>query len=139
MSEQANVQVIRHAYAAFARGDIQPILDSVADDVEWETPGPTEVPYAGLFRGKDGVADFFRILNDAEEVMFFEAEAFFGEGDRVVALGHYSSRIKETNRDAQTNWAHSFVMRGGKVVKFREYYDTAAYAQAYKASAPTLA
>jgi ketosteroid isomerase-like protein len=133
MSEQANVQVIKKAYTAFARGDVETILDCLAEDVEWETPGPTEIPYAGLFRGKNGVADFLRILNDAEDVLFFEPEAFFGQGDRVVVLGHYSSRIKATNRSAQTNWSHSFVLRNGKVVKCRQYFDTAAYAQAYKA------
>jgi ketosteroid isomerase-like protein len=134
MSEQANLQVLKDAYAAFLRGDIQSVLDACADDIEWESPGPSEIPYAGLFHGKDGVADFFNILFDTDDIQLFEPETFLAQGDRVVVLGHYSARVKATGRSTQADWVHSFVMRDGKVTKFREYYDTALVVQAYHAA-----
>jgi ketosteroid isomerase-like protein len=135
MSEQDNLKAVQQAYAAFLQGDIATVIDACTDDVVWEAPGPKEVPQAGLFNGKNGVADFFRILGDTEEVQFLETEAFFASGERVVVLGHYSARVKATGRTAQTDFVHSFVMRGGKVAKYRQYYDTAQYAQAYQAVA----
>jgi ketosteroid isomerase-like protein len=135
MSEQANLKTVKDAYAAFSRGDIEAVIDACTDDVVWEAPGTKEVPQAGLFNGKSGVADFFRILMDTEEPQFLETEAFFANGDRVVVLGHYSARVKATGRTAQTDFAHSFVLRNGKVAKYRQYYDTALYADAYHAVA----
>jgi ketosteroid isomerase-like protein len=134
MSEQANLEVIKAAYAAFSRGDIDAVVNACADDVEWDAAGPAEVPQAGLFRGKSGVADFFRILADAEEPQFLETEAFVAQGERVLVLGHYSARVRSTGHTAQADFVHSFVMRDGKVVKYRQYYDTARYAQAYHAA-----
>jgi uncharacterized protein len=135
MSEKTNLQVVKDAYDAFARGDVDAVLDALAEDVEWEVPGPPEIPYAGLFRGKNGVADFFRILADADDVLFFEAETFLTNGDRIAVFGHYTARVKATGREGHAEWAHSFVMRNGKVSKFREYFDTAKFAQAYHTEA----
>jgi ketosteroid isomerase-like protein len=132
MSEQANLKAVKEAYAAFVRGDIEAVLDACAEDVEWEAAGTDAMPHAGLFRGKDGVADFFRILSDTEEVQFLQTEAFFTQGERVLVLGHYSARVKATGHTAHADFVHSLVMRGGKVVKYRQYYDTAKYAQAYQ-------
>jgi ketosteroid isomerase-like protein len=131
MSEKANLQIVKDVYDAFVRGDIDAVIDAMADDVEWEVPGPAEIPYAGLFRGKSGVADFFRILADSDDVLFFEAEMFFTHDDRVAVFGHYSARVKSTGREGHAEWAHSLVVRNGKVAKFREYYDTAKFAEAY--------
>jgi uncharacterized protein len=138
MSEQANLQIVKDAYDAFMSGDIQRVIDTCADDVEWETPGPTEIPYAGLFRGKSGVADFFRILADTDDVEFFEPETFVAQGDRVIVLGHYSARVKSTGRSAHADWVHSFVLHDGKVTKWREYFDTAKYAEAYRPAAANV-
>ena len=132
MSEKENLRVVKDAYAAFERGDIDGVLNALAEDVEWEVPGPAEIPYAGLFRAKSGVADFFRILSDSDDVLFFEAEMFFTQGDRVAVFGHYTARVKGTGNEAHADWVHSFVVRNGKIAKFREYYDTAKFAEAYR-------
>jgi uncharacterized protein len=132
MSEKTNLQVVKDAYEAFLRGDVDTVLETLADDVEWEVAGPSEIPYAGVFRGKSGVADFFRILADSDDVLFFEAETFFTHDDRVAVFGHYNARVKATGNEAHADWVHSFVIRNGKIAMFREYFDTAKFAQAYR-------
>lgn len=131
MSEQQNLQTVRDAYAAFGRGDVQGVLDKLADDVQWELQGPKQIPYAGVFNGKDGVTKFFTLLAQADEVQAFEPRRFFAEGDMVVVLGRYAARVKATGVEASTDWVHTFTFRDGKVCAWREYFDTAAYAQAY--------
>lgn len=135
MSEQQNIQVIRDAYEAFKRGDVLKVLDGLTDDVEWETLGPPEIPYARTFHGLDGAAEFFRILTQTEDVQKFEPQRFFAEGDMVVVLGRYEARVKNTGKVAQADFVHTFVFRNGKVAKYREYFDTAAYAKAYQPAA----
>lgn len=135
MSEQANLQTIKKAYEAFGRGDIQTILSLLTDDVEWTLPGPSEVPYAGKRHGHAGTAEFFRLLAQADEVLTFEPRDFLAQGDLVVVLGRYSARVRSTGRVAESDWVHVFKFRGDLVASWHEYYDTAAYAEAYRTTA----
>ena len=48
------------------------------------------------------------------------------QGDLVAALGTDTVRIKATGKVVTEDWAHAFTMRGGKVMKMREYIDTSA-------------
>ena len=74
MSEQANVELIRAAYAAFKRGDIQSILDSLSKNVEWVAAGVQ--PVAGTYRGKDEVGVFFNKVNELAEYLSFEPNEY---------------------------------------------------------------
>jgi uncharacterized protein len=132
MAEQENLRIIRDAYAAFVRGDIATVLANLTDDVVWDTLGPAQIPYAGVFRGKDGVAQFFGIFAENDEVQAFEPRRFFAEGDMVVVLGHYAARIKSTGNLAEIDWVQTFKFRDGKVAEYRDYFDSAKYAQAYE-------
>jgi uncharacterized protein len=123
MSEQANVQVVQEAYAAFKRGDIQTILDSLSKDVEWIAPGVE--PVAGTYHGPDEVARFFRQVNETSEYSSFEPGEYVAQGDRVVALGRYKGMVRNTGRVYECDWAMAFTFRDGKISRFQEYTDTA--------------
>jgi ketosteroid isomerase-like protein len=127
MSEQDNIRVVREMFAAFVRGDAQAVLDTLADDVEWRLAGPTQVTYAGIRRGKDKVADFFKVIAEASEFEQFEAEEFLAQGDKVVAFGHERQRIKSTGQVVENDWAMVFTLRDGKIARYRNYVDTAAH------------
>ena len=71
MSVQENVQIVKEAYAAFGRGDIQGLLALLAEDIEWITPGEG-LPFAGTHHGRAGLADFFRRISEMLEFSFFE-------------------------------------------------------------------
>jgi len=132
MNEQQNVKLVQQAYESFGRGDIQGVLNSLSEQVEWQTPKPEGVPFGGDYRGRDGVGRFFSELNRYEEVTRFEPREFIAQGDRVVALGYYESRVKATGRTADSEWVHLFTVRNGEVVKFQEFYDTAAALLAHR-------
>ena len=53
----------------------------------------------------------------------------------VVALGSSSGRSKALQKQFRSSFAMVFTLRGGKVVKFEEYVDTAAIAGAYASGA----
>jgi len=136
MSDRDNEQTIRDAYAAFQRGDVEGVLDKLTDDVEWSLPGPSEIPYTGIRHGKSGAAEFFRILSESDEVQVMDPQTYVSSGNIVVVLGRYEARVKATGRIAQTDWVHVFTFRDGKVAAWREYFDTAGYAKAYRAAQP---
>ena len=136
MSEQDNIRVVQEAYAAFQRGDIQGVLDRLTDDAEWVTPGPPDVlPHAGSRRGHNEVEAFFTALGESEEVEMFEPREFIAQGDRVVALVNYRTRVKSTGRTAEDELVHIFTLRDGRIARFREYYDTTRAVEAYRPAA----
>lgn len=133
MSEKDNVQVVKNAYAAFQKKDMDALFKLFADDIRWTTPGPQDVfPFAGERRGHDGMRKFFKQLEDSEETMKFEPKEFIAQGDRVVALGHYEARIKANNRTNKLDWVHALTVRNGKIQEFTEFYDTARSVEAYR-------
>jgi ketosteroid isomerase-like protein len=135
MSEQANIQLVEQAYAAFGRGDVQGVLTTLTEDIEWQIPGPSDIPYAGKRHGRDGAAEFFRLLSEASEILQFEPREFFTKGDKVLVLGYYRGRARATGKVVESEWAHVFSVRNGKIGSFREYYDTAAIAASYRQEA----
>lgn len=131
MSEQDNINVVRHIYGLFGQGDIAGLLKQFADDIAWETPGAPGVPYAGRFKGRDQVARFFDGLGKTAEFSSFEPREFIGQGDQVVVLGHYTGKGRSTGRSFSSPWAMVFTVNNGKVTKFHEYFDTANLSAAF--------
>jgi ketosteroid isomerase-like protein len=134
MSDPNNVRLVQEAYAAFKRGDINSVLNSVAADADWHLPGPPDiVPVVGRRKGRDQIAGFFAKLAELQEPQLFEPRQFISDGDKVVVLGEYHWRVKSTGRSFHSDWAHVFTVKDGKVTGFQEYFDTDAAVNAYKA------
>jgi ketosteroid isomerase-like protein len=132
MAERDNVEIVKNAYAAFARGDVSAVVNACAPEVEWIIPGASGVPVAGIRRGREGVSEFFRTLSEHQAAEQFEPREYVASGDKVVALGHYRWHITRTRKTFEADWAHVFTIRNGSVVRFQEYADTAAEAEAYR-------
>ena len=135
MSDEDNVGVVLRAYENFKAGNVAGILDSVTDDVDWRLPEIGGAGFAGRRRGRDSVAGFFSSLAEAQDTLSFEPREFVAQGDKVVALGNYRWRVKKNGREYGGEWAHVFTVRDGKIASFREYLDTAALADAHRATA----
>lgn len=134
MSEQENERVVQAMYAAFGRGDIPGVLDTLAEDIEWRIAGPSELPFAGLHRGRGEVAKFFVTFGQAAEFEVFEPQEYFSRGERVVVLGHERQRVKATGLVVETEWAMVFTLSAGKIARFHNFVDTHAVAAAHRGS-----
>jgi len=126
MSEQQNIEIVKRGYAAFGRGDINGLVALCAEDVEWASPGPSEMPTAGIRRGRQEVAQFFNAVDQLFEIQRFEPTQFIAQGQHVVVLGGDTAKVKATGKVLTEEWAHAFIVRDGKIASFREYIDTAA-------------
>ena len=132
MNEQENAVTIQQAYNNFQTGNIQALLDQMSDNITWELPEIEGVPLAGKRTGRDGVKDFFATLARDQDVLEFEPIESLAQGDKVVSLGHYKWRVKATGREYASNFVHVFTVREGKITGFREHFDTAVVAAAYR-------
>jgi ketosteroid isomerase-like protein len=132
MAETENISVAQQGYDNFKTGNITSLLDQMTDDVVWQLPEIEGVPLAGIRTGRTGVADFFSTLARDQEAIEFAPREFIAQDDKVVSLGHYKWRVKETGREFESDFVHIFSVRDGKIAGFREHFDTAAAAAAYK-------
>jgi uncharacterized protein len=134
MNEQANMQLLQQAYQSIKVGDIQAFLNSLAEDVQWQLPEMENVPFAGKWQGREGVGQFFSKVFEVQDVVEFEPEEYIAQGDKVVVLGRFLMRLKATGREFGSDWAHVWTVKGGKIVRFYEYVDTAAVSRAHTAA-----
>ncbi len=120
----SNLDKIRSAYDAFARGDVSAVLAVLAPTIRWtEAEG---FPYGGTYSGPDAVlTGVFMRLGTEWEGFAAVPEEFVAQGDTVVALGQYSGIYKETGKRFSAPFAHVWSFQNGKVVRFRQHTDTA--------------
>jgi ketosteroid isomerase-like protein len=132
MGEADNIKVVQEAYAAFARGDVQGILDRLDDGIVWHGVygAGSSVPMAGERRGKAAVAEFFKLVATHVNFTRFEPQEFVATGDKVVTLGHYTAKTS-ANKEFDSDFAMVFTMRNGKATKFQEFLNTAALNAAF--------
>ena len=132
MSEHENRQFVEQAYANFKAGDIPTLLQSMSEDISWQLPEVEDVPFAGKRQGRGAVGEFFSTLASLQDARSFEPAEFIAQGDKVVVLGHYAWQVKANGRTYESDFAHVFTVRGGQIVAFHEYTDSAAAAKAFR-------
>jgi hypothetical protein len=125
MSER-NLDIVRQGYEAFGRGDLNGLLQLLDEQIEWVTPGPRELATSGKRIGRQAVGEFFGVLNEVFDVQRFQPKDFVAQGDLVVVRGDETSQVRSTGKALNLDWIHVFTVRGGKVVAFQEFFDTAA-------------
>ena len=130
-----NTETVKKAYELFGAGDIDGLLSLNSDDISWTIPTIENVPFTGSRTGKPAVAEFFKLLADAEEFTHFAPTEFIADGDRVVALGSAKGRVKSTGNQFATDWVHIFTVKDGKITNFLEFFDSAAMTRAYQKTA----
>lgn len=135
MAQGNNVRLIEDIYAAFAKGDIQSILNRITDDVDWINEGPESIPYAGTFKGRQEVERFFRGLGSTLDNGRVTATEWIAEGDNVVSLGRFSATVKKTAKRIDVPVAHVFTIRDDKIARWVGFSDTARVAEAYAEAA----
>jgi ketosteroid isomerase-like protein len=127
--------LIETVYAAFGRGDIAAIMDSLSDDVVFIAEGPALVPFTGVRKGKAAVLGFFEALGTTQTNQQLTTEGIAAQGDSVTTWGRYSGVVTATGKSFDSGVAHVFTIRNGKIVQFQDYMDTAAMVDAYTAAA----
>lgn len=121
--------VVRRQYLASAAGDLTALRATMAPDVEWtEMAG---FPLAGTYRTPEGVtSNVMEILGRDWDWWAAHDDTYVVDGENVVVLARYTATNKATGKDLDVRVAHHFVVRGGLIVRFEQFVDTAKVAEA---------
>jgi ketosteroid isomerase-like protein len=124
-TEARHVELLQDQYRAIERGDFAAFGNLLDEDVDFEIVGPLEIPIVGHHRGRQQVAAAVRKNFSLLEDQRPRAHAVVAQGDTVVIHGQESGRIRDTGRAYDIHWVQILTFRDGKVVKFREVFDSA--------------
>ena len=120
----AAAEVVRRQYLASAAGDLAALRATLAPDVEWtEMAG---FPLAGTYRTPDGVTSHvMEALGRDWDGWTAHDDRYVVDGEDVVVLARYTARHRSTGKALAVRVAHHFVVRGGLIVRFEQFVDTA--------------
>lgn len=134
-----NVELVRSAYEAFARGDVPAVLELLDENVEWNEA--EHIPYwsGGPFIGRQAVLEgvFARIQEDFD-TFTVDVQRVVGCGETVFVEARYRGSVKQTGKSLDAQVAHVWDFSGGKAVRWQQYSDTWQFAEVMGFT-PTLA
>jgi len=115
---EANVAVIKSAYEAFSRGDVDAVMAAFAPDIVWYVPG--RGPLSKTYRGHSEVLGFFdHFMGLSKGTFRLQVDDVLGTGDRVVVL--CTTSAQRAGRTWTSPQVHVWTVKDGKAVAFREY------------------
>ncbi|MBF9069770.1 nuclear transport factor 2 family protein [Streptacidiphilus fuscans] len=116
---------------AVAKGDLDTIVASFAEDATWTYPG-TSLPFSRVWQGRDAIVNDFLVgagalfaPGTAPEVVLTNLVA---DGDQVVVEWTSTGTTLHGHR-YDNRCIGVFTIRDGKIVSVREYADTLHVAQ----------
>jgi ketosteroid isomerase-like protein len=117
------VDGLRHAYAAYCRGDIQGAVDSIdlAPTILWIEP--KEFSAGGTYHGRQGVIDYLTRAYAANEQVENVPEEIIEVGDKIAVFLHYQAWPKGGGQPREGHIADVYTVHAGKVVQMQAYAD----------------
>ena len=118
---QENVEVVKVAYAAFARGGLDRYMEHFTDDVDYRAPEGA-LDSVGPIHGKTALRAWLQDWIDTFEGFWFEAVELIDAGDdKVVVVERFGGRAKISGIETEQTEAVVITIRDGKIVRCWEY------------------
>ncbi|WP_236725298.1 nuclear transport factor 2 family protein [Amycolatopsis orientalis] len=89
------------------------------------------LPYAGTWRGHEGMERFFLAMSDTWEVFDMVEQSFLSDNSPLVVLTHVHVRARATGRELDFPILQTITVEDGRITEVWPFYwDTAAIAAA---------
>jgi uncharacterized protein len=114
-----DLAVVRGAYDAFARGDLEELRTFLAPDIEWRTT--PEVPFMGNYSGLD---EFLRGMGEwtgAFEGITTEVEEMIDAGENVIVRHRMRGRGRDSGVEVDLEICQVVAVRDGKLIRMHDY------------------
>jgi ketosteroid isomerase-like protein len=98
---QENVELVRAVWDAWERGDMEAIFEFYDPAIVWDQTHYQAGDLAAVYRGHDGVRQFFRDWLSPFESYYAHAEEFIDAGDNVVVRLRQGGRGKQSGAEVE--------------------------------------
>jgi ketosteroid isomerase-like protein len=123
-SPERRIELVRAGVEAYNVGDIQAVLDSLADDVV--TYAPPDYLNSGTFHGHDGFLEWVGAWNEAWESFQQSIESIEPVGERcVIAEVHQTGRGRGSGIEIDQHSAYLWEVRDDGKCTFQGLYPDA--------------
>lgn len=96
---------------------------------------PPELTFGGTYEGPEGIQQYMDSMRQVLRIESLSVHDMVCDDDRVVVIGSERSRFLANGQAYEMDWVHVNRVRDGKIMEMREYNDTAAMLEAFKAPA----
>lgn len=131
MSER-NIATTKAIYEAVPKADAAAVFANIDPEIHVIYYGNEAIPFAGEYKGLDGVIDFLTRVGDSVTVEKMEPKLFIAEGDNLAVWGHLWFKTKESGRSFDSDFAHIITLREGKWLFFRDFANSAMAADVFR-------
>jgi uncharacterized protein len=122
---QENIELVRSAFDAWNRGDVEAFADHMVEDVAWlEVSGRPEGGVSER-RGRNRLRHSLESLFEAWESYRLEVERIAGVGNRLVAVVREVARGRASGLEVDSRWGYLITVDGGQIVRVEAYRDAA--------------
>jgi len=126
---QDNVELVRRVFAAFAARDIEAIAPLLDPELEVR-PAIAGAPEGVVYRGREGMRDFWREIDAAWDEFLIEPQEFRDLGAKVLVLGRAHARGGESGIVLDTTGGWLAEVRAGLLIRFQSFTSRAAALEA---------
>lgn len=130
------LEIVQEFYRAMAAGQIERVVELLSPDLQWEEA--ERFPYyGGVWNNPQAVVDnlFIPLARDWEGFSVTPHD-FISRNENVVSFGVYTGKFRATGQCISAPFAHRWLVRGERIVQFKQYTDTAKVLEA--AGAPAM-
>ncbi|MEX2196582.1 MAG: nuclear transport factor 2 family protein [Thermoleophilaceae bacterium] len=114
-----DVEIVRRAYAAFARRDLDRMLELVDPQIEFWTVTAEETGRDEPYLGADGMRRYFADADAVWDELRLVPHVFESRGDLIVATGRVYARRGGQVIDSSAGW--HWRVRDGRIVYGRVF------------------
>jgi uncharacterized protein len=131
MSAAENKELIRTMWEEASKGNGEPFINSIADNVRYTIIGTTR--FSGVFNGKQDLLSraFAPIMSELETNGGMATDNLIAEGDYVVQQGHGLGRLTKSGQPYNNTYCFVYRLAAGKIVEVTEYCDTELVTRAF--------
>ena len=108
-----NLEIVRRVWEAAERRDTEALFALYDPAITWES---CYGPLSGVYRGHDGVRQFFRDWMESIEGFQAHAETFIDAGDAVIVGLRIRGRGRASGVEIDMPQGHVYKIRNGLVV-----------------------
>jgi ketosteroid isomerase-like protein len=113
---ERNVEIVRGAFDAFLRGDLESAMDVFDPAVEWDVSMRVD---GRIFHGHDGVRQGIATWLSAWEDYRLDVEEYIDQGDNVIVLATEGGRGKGSGIESEQRVKFTWTLADGRVVSVK--------------------
>jgi ketosteroid isomerase-like protein len=120
-----NVDVVRRAYDAWNREDLDAFLSIVHPDAEWTAAGAADLflGVEGAYRGHEGVREWWNAVKEPWSYFRSHVQRTFVGDDKVVTVVRFEAEGKESGAKVELPFLTNLLeVKDGLIVRFSAYW-----------------